>query len=163
MPGGRVMGQDPVIRVVLAAVGALAGASLSSDGDHLFGIVMGALAGLALFEALYIRDRLTKLERELQAIREARQQARPTPVAVPDPVQSGREAVPDLPPTPPARVSPPQPPPAAASTKEKVPYTDVPSWTSPHSLGTAPARQENPIVALLREYFTGGNALVRAG
>ena len=159
------MGQQlhPAIRVVLAAFGALAGASLSSDGDHFFAIVMGALAGLALFEVVYIRDRLLKLERELQKLREVRHEPRPTPAAVPDTVQHLRAAALDVPPSAAARVPAAQPTPAVASTAEKVPYTDGPTGTSPRSLGTSHARQEIPIVALAREYFTGGNALVRAG
>jgi uncharacterized membrane protein len=158
------MGQQPhpAIRVVLAAFGALAGAGLSGGGDHFFAILMGALAGLAFFEVVYIRDRLTRLERELADLREPAQEPHPRPGAVPDTVQRLREAALDVSPSIPARASAPQPAAAAASTN-KVPYTDVPSWSPPRSLGTSHAPRENPIVALLREYFTGGNALVRAG
>jgi uncharacterized membrane protein len=160
-----MMGQQPhpAIRVVLAALGALAGASVSSGGDHFFAIVMGALAGLALFEVVYIRDRLTKLEHELHDLKKIRPEPRRTPAAVPDTAQGRREAVLDVPSTAPVRVSAPQPTPAAAPADVKAPYTDAPSWTSPRPLETSYAPQENPIVALLRGYFTGGNALVRAG
>ena len=158
------MGQQPhpAIRVILAAFGALAGASLAASGDHVFAILMGALAGLALFEVVYIRDRLTKLERELADLREPAPQPHPTPAAVPDTVTPRREAPADVPRDLPVRTSAPQPPAAAASTNE-VRYTDLPSWSPPRSLGTSHPPRENPIVALVREYFTGGNALVRAG
>jgi len=164
MSRGRVMGQQPhpAIRVILAAFGALVGASLTGGGDHLFAILMGALAGLGLLEVVCLHDRLTKLERELQDLREASPEPRPTPAAIPDPVQRPRKPAFDLPPSSPPRVSALQPTPAA-STTDKPPYTVAPSWTAPHSLATSAAHQENPIVALLREYFTGGNALVRAG
>src|SRR5215469_5564667 len=102
------MGQQlhPAIRVVLAAFGALAGASLSSDGVHLFAMVMGALAGLALFELVTIRDRLTRLERELQDLGEAQRRPPPTPAAVPDTAQRLREAALDVPARTPVRAAP---------------------------------------------------------
>jgi len=159
------MGQQlhPAIRVVLAAFGALAGASLSSDGGHFFAIVMGALAGLAVFEVVNIRDRLTTLEREFQDPRESGREPRATPAAVPDTVQRLREAAPYVLPS--APVPPPAPPPAsaAAGIPEKGRHTDATDWTPPRLLGTSAATQQNPVIAFLRDYFTGGNTLVRAG
>src|SRR6266513_3781611 len=59
----------PALRVVLAILGALVGTSLGSGSTQLFAAIMGALAGLAVSEALYLRDSLTRLRAELSDVR----------------------------------------------------------------------------------------------
>ena len=157
------MGQQihPAMRVVFAVLGAIAGGTLVGDGEHLFAIAVGGLAGLAVFEVMLLRDRLTKVERELEELHRDRRQAPPAPVI--DTVQRLRESRPYVPPSAPVPKPAPRAAPAAPSIPGKQPYADAPDWTPPRPLATSTAAQANPIVNVLREYFTGGNTLVRAG
>jgi len=158
------MGQQihPSMRIVFAVLGAMAGGTLFGGGEHLFAIAVGALAGLAVFEVVFLRDRLTKVERELEELHRDRRQA-PAPAPVIDPVQRLRESRPYVPPSASVPTPAPRPAPAAGSIPEKRPYADAPDWTPPRPLAPSGAAQRNPIINFLREYFTGGNTLVRAG
>ena len=149
---------SPLIRVVLAAVGAFVAARLTADGMHLFAVVIGALAGLALSEMIQLREGLTKLQRELQDLR---REHRPPPPAAAAPVMPTKlSAQPPLPPSP-------IPPPAAAPQLTVAPGTaagePAPGAARRTVAGGPPAASPNPLFALLRDYFTGGNTLVRAG
>ncbi len=163
---GRVMGRQmhPTIRIVLAIVGAVFGASLASEGGHLFAIVLGALAGLAIGEMVFIRDRLTKLQSDLEDLRHRRGERPPAPAPTQEPVQRLREAAPYIAPRATPEVPSPRPATTTAPGPVPVPSTRAAESGSPaRPLDESYADRENPILKLLREYFTGGNALVRAG
>lgn len=153
----------PVISLVLAAVGAVAGATLASEGNHLFAIAMGALAGLGVLEVIYVRDRLTRLERELDDLRERQDERAPASADASHPTRRLREAALYEPPVsaPPPAAPPARPRPAQNhATASSSTASDAPPSRSVESPLPDP---DGPIVGMLREYFTGGNALVRAG
>lgn len=141
---------NPVIRVVLAVAGAFAAANLAADGMHFFAIVIGALAGLALGEIIHLRDALTQVQRELRELHQRR--------AAPPAAATAR---PPAPPMQPLRAPPPERAPLTAPGNEL--GEDRPTATRGAALKVAPAAAPNPLIALLRDYFTGGNTLVRAG
>src|SRR5215469_15244794 len=116
----------PAMRIVFAALGAVVGATLFGDGEHLFAIAVGALAGLAVFEVVFLRDRLTKVERELQELQRDQERA-PAPAPVAEAVQRLREAAPYVPPSAPVPQQPaPRPAPPASPIPETRTYTDTP-------------------------------------
>src|SRR4030088_2303359 len=141
------------MRVIFSIIGAVFGFSLTNSSHELFGVVLGALAGFGAAEFAALRVRLKKLEDELGLLRKSvAQQARPEAerTATPSPVRPVAPA-PD-PPT-----SQPGSPPAAGGWE---PYGGSP--------GAAPVRpaavsRPGPIVRIVRDYFPGGNTLVRVG
>jgi len=153
----------PAFRIALAVVGAVFAADLAGAGAHFLAAVVGALLGLGIGEVIALRNSLAKLEAELEVLRGAqsppREQA-PGTRAAPQPAEGARRpATQELSEVPPVRI-----PPAArpgierpspiVETRDSIPRaTDRPATPAP----------ESPILTLLREYFTGGNTLVRAG
>lgn len=141
----------PALRVVLAAVGAVFGANLAGGGEHIFAAIVGALLGLALGEVLSLRAALTSLRSEIEDIRTTLRERR-TPQ--PPGATERPPTVPATPTIPPPRAE--RVPPRVAPAMERA--MSVPSsgdWRSRESL--------HPFIKFLREYFTGGNTLVRAG
>jgi hypothetical protein len=53
---------DPVMRIILTVVGALAGAILGSDRSRFFDELIGAVTGFAIADLAYIRARVRTLE-----------------------------------------------------------------------------------------------------
>src|SRR5206468_11988540 len=151
----------PAPRVVLAVLGALVATSLASGNTQLFAAIMGALAGLAVSEVLYVRDSLTRLRAELSDVRNSlgRRRTEPserieTPQRLPEPARYAPPSVP------------PQPPPVRPAAEPRPSSETAPRPFTPAdrtALNTRlPVPEENPIIQFLREYFTGGNTLVRA-
>lgn len=149
---------SPLIRVVLAAAGAFVAARLTADGMPFFAVVIGALAGLALSEMIQLRDGLTKLQRELQDLR---REHRPPPAAAAAPVMPTK--LPAQPPLPPSPIPPPAAAPQLTVARGTAAREAAPSAARRTFAGVPPAASPNPLFALLRDYFTGGNTLVRAG
>jgi uncharacterized membrane protein len=159
----------PVLRLIFVVVGAAIGADLASAGTELLAALLGALTGLAIGEAVYIRNALAGLRselRELRAQRDLRTTKRdtaetarppPTPTTAPSPASE-----------PPRSQSIPQSS-ARAETDHGDGLRDRPQPFPPRELpahGAPSATRhpaETPIVTLLWSYFTGGNALVRGG
>jgi uncharacterized membrane protein len=156
----------PVLRVVLAVVGVVFGANLAGDSPQLFAAVVGGLAGLAVGEIIFLRNSLTRLHAELGDIREGLTQPRAGETVRAQTAQRVPEVSPYAPPP---VVSPPPPPTrpvaeAAARTESARPAPPAPSeWTPRDSWTPSAPPRENPVIQFLREYFTGGNTLVRAG
>ncbi|MHB8813828.1 MAG: DUF2339 domain-containing protein [Steroidobacteraceae bacterium] len=159
----------PVLRLIFVVVGAALGADLASGGTELLAALVGALTGLAVGEVVSIRNTLAGLRSELRELsaqrdlratkRETAETARPPPT----PTTSPRPAS-----EPPRSQSIPQST-ARAETghgdglrdrAQPFPPRELPAHGAP-----SPTRHpaEIPIVALLWNYFTGGNALVRGG
>ena len=177
---------NPLLRIILALVGACVGAALVSPADHLFGALMGGLAavGIAEFAALQSRIRsleqgLGRLRGEIHQLRDAQRDAdarseapvggemnaQPThsPVITGVPAATQTTAPPILDwrrelqnEEPPPRAASPVPPASSASFEPQTRKTPEP-----------PAPPAPPadiaIVAMVRSFLTGGNALVRAG
>lgn len=152
----------PILRVILAVVGAAFGVELSGGGTELLAAIIGALAGLALGEVIYVRTAITELRAELRELR--------TRLARP-PVQSQAKETTYPPASIPAREPPSSPPapPSAAPAEFGTGVGAQPHPPSPPYEAASRARQptrhpaETPIIGLVWNYFTEGNALVRAG
>jgi uncharacterized membrane protein len=157
----------PALRVVIAVVGAAFGANLSSSGSTLLGAALGALAGLGLGEAITLRVAIQKLRAELADLRteEITRQAQKEALAkITLPPQRTSPVAPPIP----SAALPPQPTYTAeqrpaASAFESTPVAARSEWTRPNPIDPPKSGGENPLIRMLREYFTGGNTLVRGG
>ena len=174
----------PVIHVVFAALGALLGAGMAPRGGWGFAALVGACIGYAAAEFTSVRGRLLSLEAELAKLRanlRQRDVETPAPSPPPQPVPASRAPAP----------SPASPAPAPAPSPEQVPalasITSPASVSAPvtvsapgsvaesqldaldeprqdeRSVAERPGNSDIPIVNAVRQFFTGANALVRAG
>ena len=162
----------PILRVVLVVAGAVVGARLGTEGIHFLPALVGALAGLAISEVVSIRDAFANMRAELSDLRvlierrgtrseadAALPKAEPPPASTPPRAEPAPyyERAPSHPAAPP-----PQPAAAAPGPREQ----SSPSredWEQRYIPRPIEPRGDGPLVALLRDYFTGGNALVRGG
>jgi uncharacterized membrane protein len=150
----------PALRIVLMVVGAVFGANLGGDGARLLATVVGALAGLAISEFVSVRSALASLRGELLELRALIERR----ASKADTVEAPRRVEPTLYRTPPAATpSPPPPTPAPPAPSAPKAPPSVSTWKPSDFHRPTAAPQESPIVTLLRDYFTGGNTLVRAG
>jgi uncharacterized membrane protein len=141
---------DPMMRFVLAAVGGILGAGLANPGSQLWGLIVGAVAGFVIGELLSLRSRLAELDGEIQRLRNERGLERTLPSAPdasPDTGVEPKRPAPDAAPASPAAIAP------QAALEARPPIS--PARPVPHA--------ESPLVAAIRGFMTGGNALVRAG
>jgi uncharacterized membrane protein len=171
------------MRVIFSIIGAVFGFSLTNSSHELFGVVLGALAGFGAAEFAALRVRLKKLEDELGLLRKsAAQRAGPEagrtatpPPARPEAPEPGRPTTqpgsprsagawepyggsPEAAPVPAAAVSGPTPSRSEA--------TDAAGQSASLARGDQRASGGNAIdsiVRLVKDYFTGGNTLVRVG
>jgi uncharacterized membrane protein len=175
----------PVIRLVFAALGALLGANIGSGGGWFFAALVGAFIGFAIAELTLVRGRIATLETEVAKLRASLgRRAAETP-ALPRPAQSASPPSPSSPPP-----SPPIEPVAApvsasvlapesslaaleelrreerlrasalAAAQAGAPSASLGAHRSPASQS---GESDFPMVNAIRRFFTGGNALVRAG
>jgi uncharacterized membrane protein len=148
---------------LLALAGLLVGAWLA-DGGGAFG---GAALGYVIGVHLSLKSRIAALEAEIAFLARSRAADAPKPEDVP---WVTRESAPA-----PAATS--TPPPATQPTKSvptipqpaatvSPPVSTAPpglgSWTQEHASAATPPR-EFPLFTWVREYFTGGNLVVRSG
>jgi len=163
----------PFLRVVLVIVGAATGANLGTEGIHFLAALVGALAGLAISEVIHIRSAFANLRTELRDLRALIERAttradaaaaapksepapqRPAPRAEPAPYY---ERAPSQAPAPP-----PKPAAPAAGPQREQPTRSPEDWRQLSTPRPIEPRADSPLVSLVRDYFTGGNALVRAG
>jgi len=190
------------MRVVFAILGAVLSLAFYSADRTWFSLLLGAVAGLGIAEALLLRQRLNQSEREISALAKLVERlrlqleepdraqtlaqptgpaaptrpapatdTRPAPAATPRPAQSSTPTHPAPAATPrPAQSSTPSHPapgPAWAPTPNLTPSPRVPS--TPEKPGDDDwGRQARPEMLetawrVVRDYFTGGNTLVRVG
>jgi uncharacterized membrane protein len=142
------------VRAIVALIGAILGVRLAGPGDWALGLLAGGGVGLAIAELIRLTGRVASLEKDVQGLTEelaARAAERPSreAPAAPAPIVAARTPVP-APASVPAAV--PAPRPATAS-----------AWPPP-SARIPPAPPEvPPIIRIVRDFFSGGNALVRVG
>jgi len=155
----------PILRVVLAVFGAAVGANLATKGITFLGALLGALAGLAISEVVQIRSAFASVRAELRELRAFMERgaaragtATAAPRAEPTPYYQQGPMRPAAPPTPP----PAQPTPAAEAHRELAALSPQ-DWRPLGVQRPIEPPAGNALVALLKNYFTGGNALVRAG
>ena len=176
--------------VFLAIGGALVGATVAGDSPTLFASLVGGLAGLAIGEVAFMRRRLQEQAEELRQLRadvQARgaQPAAPRPVAAASaPEASAFEAAfGAATPAPVAAAPAPVSTPPAAADIQRAPWAPVATAAAAATQAPAAAvhqptpadetfaamprqeyvSQELVLVRAIRNFFTGGNTLVRAG
>jgi uncharacterized membrane protein len=169
----------PVTRLGFAAVGALVGANIGPGGGWFFAALVGACIGFAIAEFTLVRGRILSLEEDVARLRaslrrrdtEAPAPVRPPPVSAPDSRQAALDELRRD-----QRSSADAPIPARASIGEPA---SIPAHASMGDAESIPAHSSAPIahrrpaaqfgesdltvVNAVRRFFTGGNALVRAG
>src|SRR5215472_16585709 len=168
----------PILRVVLAIGGAVVGANLGTEGIHFLAGLVGALAGLAIGEAAFVRGALATVRAELSDLRDlierrttrteagaAAPKAEPAPPRTPPRVEPAPyyERAPSQPAAPPPQPAAPPPQPAAPAPVPREQSSLREDWEQWRVSRPVEPRTDSPLVALLRDYFTGGNALVRGG
>jgi len=168
----------PILRVVLAIGGAVVGANLGTEGIHFLAGLVGALAGLAIGEAAFVRGALATVRAELSDLRDliesrttrteagaAAPKAEPAPPRTPPRVEPAPyyERAPSQPAAPPPQPAAPPPQPAAPAPVPREQSSLREDWEQWRVSRPVEPRADSPLVALLRDYFTGGNALVRGG
>jgi len=175
------------MRVFFAILGAVIGLSLTSTSHEIFGIFLGAFAGFAAGEFGVLRRKLRELQTELADLRReqslsssratAVMQASPEaiqPAARPTPAQPNAGAWEPYGVASPTAASMANSGPTPAAPKSGMPSgwaaasgSNVSSARSDSGTGRAvPPRREDfadVAVRLVKEYFTGGNTLVRTG
>jgi uncharacterized membrane protein len=147
----------PALQIVSAVVGALIGANIGPGGGWFFSALVGAFAGYAVAEIARVRGRILALEQEIAGLRQAR-----APL---------HEAVPPEEFSPAPEAAPPQKSAADMQWEEEVPVAEAPPPLEQPRIALQESRREErssgepdmPIVRLVKGFFTGGNALVRAG
>jgi uncharacterized membrane protein len=162
----------PILRVVLVIVAAAVGANLGTEGIHFVAALVGALAGLAISEVVYVRGLFASVRSELGDLRAlierrttrteasaAGPRAEPVPPRAPQRVEPAPyyERAPSQPAAPPPASA------VAAPGPREQPPLSRQDWEQRHIPRPIEPPADSPFVALLRDYFTGGNALVRAG
>ena len=170
------------MKVVLPIVGALIGASVANDASWLFGLLLGAFAGYALQELSRLRALIGKLQDHIELLQQRQDSQAQRAAAAPVVAAAQAAATVAQPaaaqPTQPAPVANPgessgwQPyqraaaaapvaPAAAGNAQSSASAAPTPAPVAQASPAKAPA--EPAIVRMVREYFTGGNTLVRVG
>jgi uncharacterized membrane protein len=170
----------PALRLVMCIAGIVLAVKLVDGNTVFLTALVGALAGLAVSEVTALRGLLGSLREELTALRRAdsKRSAAPAPTApspqaadafeyrrtIAEPERAAPRAESPAPPAAtewePVAARPASPTPAMAARQTEA---VVPSRPPPIRNAARKATDEHPLIAALREYFTGGNTLVRAG
>jgi len=159
---------DPLLRIVVAVLGAGIGATLASSTDRVFGALIGAMAAIGIAEFNVFRTRIRSLEEDVNRLRGEVHRAQDT--RTPSVERSDANAQPMQSP---AITR----PPAASETihpsvvewrreseVQEPPTIAAPAIEPSNRRSTEPpAPADIPIFNMLRRFFTGGNTLVRAG
>jgi uncharacterized membrane protein len=157
----------PIMRVVLPIIGLLIAASLGSPASRAFDLVFGAAVGFLIADLGVLRMRLEDLFKELDRLKKEfrRRQDGPTAAVPPRETRPEPEAV-EYPEYKPAH--------SAAQAQLDRPWQDIespmqeaaPRPSAPFPPVAAAARspaQEPALITAIRNFFTGGNTLVRVG
>jgi uncharacterized membrane protein len=181
------------MRLILVICGALLGFALGSGARGLFGGAVGALLGLAIAEILATRARVQDLEREVEALRrrggvsgtDSRTTSAPTsehrsssprtappqaaarPPSVPEtPSEAGRAADASESRSSSPREASPQAtarPPGIPETPTEAAHTSTRTGWRPPSTPPREPPATDVVFKFIRDFFTGGNTLVRVG
>jgi uncharacterized membrane protein len=158
---------QPVMRVFLPIVGIVIAASLGSPASRAFDLIIGAAVGFLIADLGVVRTRLDDLFKELDRLKKEfrRRQDAPTAPAPP------REATLDS-----AAIEYPQYRPAHSEMQAQPdrPWEEIePSTPKPNPPPRVPlprasaaahsSAKEPALIAAIRNFFTGGNTLVRVG
>jgi uncharacterized membrane protein len=164
----------PITRIVFPIIGALIGASLGNPSTHLFDVLVGAIAGFLIADLGVLRTQLGALSAQvdrLAAELRRRHAVPPEPTRHPE---SRPAPEPDESPDSPNFPDSPIPAASRPLTPSGLPWHEFEEAVEPeenksHELARealAPTPEMAPelaIVAAIRDFFTGGNAMVRVG
>ena len=150
--GQRAACGEDRMTIFLGILGGLFGFLIAGESQDLLGFVLGVVAGWGIGVFISVRARIAALEDEISEVRRrlaergaeipaAARQPAPPPPPRSVPFVSTEFAIP-APATPP-------------------PWVKPNPWEAPGQRGYEAA--ENPVMRVVREYFTGGNTLVRVG
>jgi len=160
---------QPIMRIFLPVIGIFVAASIGSPANRAFDLVLGAAVGFAIAELGILRMRLNEIAKDIARLTtelRRRQTVPTTPAAPPEPPHQSIKPA-ELPKeAQPAKISPEvihdrpwqdiEPPRHSEVAQPAVPRPAPP----PPTYVPAP---ENPFTAAIRNFFTGGNTLVRVG
>jgi uncharacterized membrane protein len=157
----------PIMRVVLPIIGLLIAASLGSPASRAFDLFFGAAVGFLIADLGILRTRLDDLFKELDRLRKEFRPRQDVPTAAAPP----RETRPE-----PEAVEYPEYKPVHSAPQAQLdrPWRDIeaplreavprPSEPSPPAAAAAHSRAQEPaLITAIRNFFTGGNTLVRVG
>lgn len=148
---------------LLALVGAFVGGVFGNGGEELLGIGFGVIAGLGLAQLLALRQRVNNLEEDLERLRSRAAAIQPPPAAAAASPAGWRAPQPEPAPVPEREAAATSPPDAEFEPEPAVAAASS-GWAEPAPPAGPPAPpREFLLVRLVRDYFTGGNTLVRSG
>jgi uncharacterized membrane protein len=156
----------PIMRLILPIIGLLIAASLGSPANRAFDLVFGAAMGFLIADLGILRVRLDDLFKDLDRLRKDFRRRQDAPEAS-APREATRESAaveyPEYKPVQPASQPPLdrpwqdiESPTQAAASRSSVPIP-------PASPAAPLSAQEPALIAAIRNFFTGGNTLVRVG
>ncbi len=157
---------DPVLRIVVGIVGALAGATLARPGNGIEGGLLGAALCIGIIELRGVLVRLHSLEADMRRLRAELHRAgefrAPAASQAPDLAAASAMDAPIEPHEEPRQPAPAEP--RAARWETEAPLeTPAPAASAPRPRPPDRSAIDFPPLAMLRRFFTEGNALVRAG
>jgi len=158
---------SPASRVFFAVVAVLIGARVLGSSEPLLGALIGGLIALGAFEIIALRGRMAALDEEFRRLRQELEQPK-APAPAPEtqvPPWRGFEgpredSEPPRPATP--RATEPSPPEIQRRPAPPRPLPEAPRPRDPQP-PYATANTELAPVRWVREFFTGGNTVVRIG
>ena len=143
---------QPLTRVILAIFGAVLGATVAGKDVYFLAALVGALFGLGIGELAFLRKSLRTLEEELRGLRESIHRRAAAPSERTEATQRPAAEV--------------RPAPLVPSISAPAPFVRAVSqteWKARETETPPEVENDNVIVRVLRDYFTGGNTLVRCG
>ena len=148
---------DPIARVFLVLIGAAVGAGLSDPSMRAFGALIGGFTAFAMSELSALRAQQKKLAEDIQRLKQAPQQHRETQT------EPAPQTLPAAQATAAATVASEA---ASAQPQEvELPWQELedPQETAASRPSPASQHAELPLIGWIRQFFTGGNSLVRVG
>ena len=158
---------QPIMRVFLPIVGIVIAAGLGSPASRAFELIFGAAVGFLIADLGVLRIRLDDLFKELDSLKKEFRRRQTVPTASPAPRETTADSAaieyPEYMPAHPASQAQPNRPwkDIEPSVPEPNPRPGVP--IPPASAAVRSSVNEPALFAAIRNFFTGGNTLVRVG
>jgi uncharacterized membrane protein len=159
---------QPAMRIVLPIIGLLVAASLGSPASRAFDLVFGAAVGFLIADIGVLRTRLDEIGKEVQRLAKELRRSHQAPAAPAAPHEIPPKTEPTTlpehmrPADIASQIQPERPwrdieaPSQSTASGPRLPL--VPPAPAPHS-----SAKESALVAAIRNFFMGGNTLVRVG
>ena len=157
---------QPIMRIFLPVIGIFIAASIGSPANRVFDLVLGAAVGFAIAELGILRMRLDEIAKDIARLTTEVRRRQTVPTAAAVPPEPPRQSIKPPEEAPPAKTSPEvifhRPwQDIEAPRHSEVAHPAVPRPAAPPP--TYMPAPEYPFVAAIRDFFTGGNTLVRIG